>query len=1226
MSRLPLTIAFLAFACAVPAEPTYFDREFDRARRAILASQDHPRSVAQAYRCFGLRDRVSDPEGLDRLFASIDQSPLACDILKGHAQWFLASLELDRGEQRRAVSRLRDLGFVFDWWIIGPFDNEGKGGFDQAYPPEAKIELGASYQGKERNVTWRPFPPINTYAYQDLSAALRPNLQVCAYAVAGLLSDREGPAAIRLGSDDAVRVWLNGQPVLENPAYRPPAFDQDVAGCVLRKGLNFILVKVCQKDGGWGFRLRLTTPSGGRLSGVRAVPAERLRGRDFEPAPAKLGRPEVASALADLQDHADQHPDSAEARRLLGYLLQMAHPHDAGEQAHIAEYEKALGLDPKDVATLLRLAEATPDHNKQRAYYQMALEARPDHAPALYGLAAYYNGRGDKVRQMDLLRKALDADPGFYPAALVLAYEYVFLPIRGLARAELQPIKARFPDLAWVDYQAAVITEALGDRDESAAAYARYLRTHWTNNAVRRYLLDYALGRKDLRGSLKIYREMLSAQPERLDLRRERATLLANNGRLDEALHELRAVLAICPEDASALQFLGDFQFRKGRPDAATASWRKSLAVHPQNPSLREYLEFTATEADAFETPFLADAAVLAGQEIAPERYAQDSAVYLAFNVVEKLHPNGTTSQFTQKIIRVLNETGVQQQRYHRVYYTAGRQRAAIESYRVIRKDGLELTSGEVDERRVVSGEHNTFYDYRVKRLRLPQLEAGDVIELRYRVSDVATRNYFGDHFGHIEVFREKLPAQTKRYVLIAPTDRKLFYHQEKMAPPEVRDGEPRVTIWSLRDVPGLPNEPMRPPLTTFAPYLHVSSFRDWDEVARYYANMIQDQFQIDAAVRSEIQAIVRGLKDDRQKIQALYHYLSRKTRYVGLEFGIHGYLPYPAYQVFARKYGDCKDKALLLTSMLRAVGVEAQVALVRTRIRGELHPEPASLSAFDHAICYVPKYDLWLDCTTEFNGTQELPDMDRGALALLIGPNEEHALRRPPLSKPADNLLSLDLKGTLSADGQFKATGIEKVTGSHCPQFRNTYKQTARQRVVFEGMLRGFHPTARAPKVTFSDLSDFEKPIDIKFELVVPLCAKARKGELLFAPTMFPQRLARRYAALSKRELPLNIYVPWSREIRLRIELPEQAEILHLPESTRETTRFGEFVFEAKREGNAITVREYVAFNGVLVPPEEYPAFRDFLMKIDDKLSESARVRVPEPKAKQEKQEKKGP
>ena len=78
----------------------------------------------------------------------------------------------------------------------------------------------------------------------------------------------------------------------------------------------------------------------------------------------------------------------------------------------------------------------------------------------------------------------------------------------------------------------------------------------------------------------------------------------------------------------------------------------------------------------------------------------------------------------------------------------------------------------------------------------------------------------------------------------------------------------------------------------------------------------------------------------------------------MGLEFGIHGYKPYKVTQVLARRFGDCKDKASLLIALLREVGVDAELVLVRTRRGGRLDPEPASLAVFDHAIVYVPKLD----------------------------------------------------------------------------------------------------------------------------------------------------------------------------------------------------------------------------------------------------------------------------
>ena len=374
---------------------------------------------------------------------------------------------------------------------------------------------------------------------------------------------------------------------------------------------------------------------------------------------------------------------------------------------------------------------------------------------------------------------------------------------------------------------------------------------------------------------------------------------------------------------------------------------------------------------------------------------------------------------------------------------------------------------------------------------------------------------------------------------------------------------------------------------------------------------MVRDQFQLDGAVRKAVAEITGKEKDDLGKIKALYHYLSRQTRYVGLEFGIHGYLPYPAYQVFARKYGDCKDKAVLLASMLREVDVDAQVALVRTRLRGSLHSEPASLAAFDHAICYVPKYDLWLDCTTEFNGTKEVPEMDRGALALLIGTDGKGGLRTPPESAPSDNRVALDVGAALDAKGLLKGKGKEAVVGTHCPQFRQAYRQNTRHQIVFEGLFRRYHPSARVTKMKVSDLDDLEKPINLDFEFAVPLYAKVKQGEMLFAPSLLQDRLVRRYAALSKRTMPLRLFTPWSQVLKFQIKLPDGCEVLHLPSAGELKTEFGSFSFSLASEKQTLTVRTEVSLNRMLVSPEQYPAFREFCQKVDEKLSETVRVRL---------------
>jgi hypothetical protein len=116
------------------------------------------------------------------------------------------------------------------------------------------------------------------------------------------------------------------------------------------------------------------------------------------------------------------------------------------------------------------------------------------------------------------------------------------------------------------------------------------------------------------------------------------------------------------------------------------------------------------------------------------------------------------------------------------------------------------------------------------------------------------------------------------------------------------------------------------------------------------------------------------GLTTTLDKVKAIHRLVVEKTRYVGLEFGIHGYKPYKSTQVFQRRFGDCKDKATLIMTLLRSVGVDSELVLLRTRRGGRIDETPASLAVFDHAIAYVPALDLYLDGTAEFSGLASCP------------------------------------------------------------------------------------------------------------------------------------------------------------------------------------------------------------------------------------------------------------
>jgi cellulose synthase operon protein C len=204
------------------------------------------------------------------------------EAVRMYARQLRARLRLRMGDPDASRAETEQLGFVTDWRIVGPFDNEGKTGFDRVYPPErdrmAPPALDEAFGGRERPVRWRIYPDVTHHGLVSFDAALRPRANVCAYAETLLDSPRAQPLSLWIGGGGATRVWWNGEPVHEDGAYRAPHPDRAVAVVGAHAGLNRVPVKTCVAEGAWGFYLRVADARGRPASGLRAAldaPADR---------------------------------------------------------------------------------------------------------------------------------------------------------------------------------------------------------------------------------------------------------------------------------------------------------------------------------------------------------------------------------------------------------------------------------------------------------------------------------------------------------------------------------------------------------------------------------------------------------------------------------------------------------------------------------------------------------------------------------------------------------------------------------------------------------------------------------------------------------------------------------------------------------------------------------------------------------------------------------------
>lgn len=153
-------------------------------------------------------------------------------------------------------------GFVTKWQIIGPFPNDNGVAFSVAYAPEEKVDLAAAVTSGGGELRWKLFESADAMGRVNLREVVAPKDNVAAYAYAEITSPSDTDALLKMGSDDGIVAWVNGEKVHAMDAARPVAVDQDVVKVRLKAGSNALLLKILQGSGDWGFCCRVTDPDG----------------------------------------------------------------------------------------------------------------------------------------------------------------------------------------------------------------------------------------------------------------------------------------------------------------------------------------------------------------------------------------------------------------------------------------------------------------------------------------------------------------------------------------------------------------------------------------------------------------------------------------------------------------------------------------------------------------------------------------------------------------------------------------------------------------------------------------------------------------------------------------------------------------------------------------------------------------------------------------------------
>ncbi len=977
--------------------------------------------------------------------------------------------------------------------------------------------------------------------------------------------------AFRFGANDKASLRLNGNLLKSTDAAVDFAFDQRSVGAQLQAGWNTLTVEFSGEVAVKQFGLRTTTLDG---SGITFTSDSSRISRNTVAATLKVVD---ATDLLSLAEKQSGEKKSAEALDTGAALQQIR-----GLGADRVRLEAAAKLAPT-ADRWIAVATACVNTDCILNSLKQALQVDPQSSAAKQALANYYFSHGRLEPSRALWREVVAHDPNDFIARKRLADANASLGDESNATADYQKLESGGINSIWLKRELGLHFERAGDIGKAASLLNRVWKSSFDDARVRSALQRLAKDRDD-----NAALEMLAQIATQLDPSDSQAGP-------EEANFVVKSALATTTGETSA-------QLRYA-----------SLVSYDQVPA-KPHVSISRTNLTAFDeadAPYLVNASKLAADARLAPPHEGANIVVLADVTVERVRDSGLSTPHTQQVFYVANDRGARDYSTRSIQYSDATQRLIVIGARIFKTDGRVIRAEDQGENVVADTSTSMYYDTRSRTLRFPGLQRGDVMELEYRLVPRSSVNPYGNYYGTLMAFQTGLPQRLRRYVLIAPNDRPLNVVEQRMP---VRATISHTTTettyrWDATRIQPLMTEPRGPTLTEVAPYVSASTFANWEQFGRWYAAMVAPQFTLNSELHAAVDQLTSGSLTELEKIHAIHEFVLRNTNYIAMEFGVHSYKPYPVTQVYARRFGDCKDKASLTIALLRAAGIEADMGLVRTRKLGDISDRAITIAVFNHAVAYVPKYDLWLDGTADYAGLRELPLDDQGAMALTVDLNGKATLRRIPGTLPWQNYTHRLVQAQIQTDGKIVFEGSAYTRGEDAPGLRREYELPERQRDTVRANLAQIYPSVQVDMVHVDGAHDLEHDIKVRFS--GSLNTFAGQETLTLAPSWLPHKYVDALAALESRSQPLQLPAPWTTEEELHFALPQGAKFQSVPEDEQYETSFGSAAIRYERRAGELVITTSVQFRKVRVEPAEYGAFRDFCSQVEKAFRTEIKIRL---------------
>ncbi len=578
---------------------------------------------------------------------------------------------------------------------------------------------------------------------------------------------------------------------------------------------------------------------------------------------------------------------------------------------------------------------------------------------------------------------------------------------------------------------------------------------------------------------------------------------------------------------------------------------------------------------------------------------------YLLDHEVTLLNNDGSTINVVTLVAHAFNAQG--RDRIIRQSVGAGRLRV-LHAYAVDEKGQLSEASSE-----------------RNRQIFFRGMQPGSTLVLQYRL-DAPPRGDLSRYFNTSWSFQGVSDQrQEATLVLWAPLSTKLHVHKVGQLEHTREQRGPLLRFsWNHRDAPPVTSEPMMPTVGELAANLNLSSVPDWEVVLSWEQALLEGVFRDSPELEAVAKKLGEGNPDATERLARIHTFVMEEIRYQqDYETFIAGVKPHPAPMTLERRYGDCKDKAVLFIELARKLGLEAHFALVRTRDRGPVRQD-VPMQQFNHAIVYVPEQPgvvaRFFDPTAELLDVDSVRSDDVGTRSLVFDPRTNvHAWRDIPFQAPDANREATSLRLKLDDKGGAQGTATLQGVGRTGSLLRRTARNEQVFAQVAQSVASAWLPNATATEVKTVEVDSLRAPATISMQVSTGTFARQEGPALrLRLPS---DANPRKLFALAKRQHPLVLGTPSQQTMDLELELPDGYEVARLPASGAVTLPCLSLTREVRQEGRVVKSAQTWRTLCERISAQEYVTYRarldEMLRLLDDELVFSAKRGLAVPKKK---------